>query len=164
MVQLGRPHHPHAQKDGNEIFIDDSGSPIRDKQGKLIGVVLVFRDITMAIKSQEALLANEKLAVAGRLAATIAHEIHNPLDSVSNLLFLMDGQSTPQEIRSSSSTLAKGRRSPASPRSARAMLSLYREAKSPVAINIKEMLESILLLMERRFAALGVTVNPGAAR
>ena len=85
------------QKDGSEILIDDSGAPIRDKQGQLIGVVLVFRDITMSIKSQEALLANEKLAVAGRLAATIAHEIHNPLDSVSNLLFLMDGQSTPQE-------------------------------------------------------------------
>jgi hypothetical protein len=34
-------------------------------------------------------VANEKLAVAGRLAATIAHEIHNPLDSVANLLYLM---------------------------------------------------------------------------
>ena len=40
------------------------------------------------------------------------------------------------------------------------MLSLYREAKAPVAIDIKEMLESILLLMERRFVALGVTVVP----
>jgi PAS domain S-box-containing protein len=147
-----------VRKDGSEIFIDDSGSPIRDKQGKLIGVVLVFRDITMAIKSQEALLANEKLAVAGRLAATIAHEIHNPLDSVSNLLFLMDGQSTPEE-NAQFLELARGEIARVTQIS-RAMLSLYREARAPVAIDLKEMLESILLLMDRRFASLGVTVVP----
>ena len=146
------------KKDGTEIFIDDSGAPIRDKQAKLIGIVLVFRDITMAIKSQEALLANEKLAVAGRLAATIAHEIHNPLDSVSNLLFLMDGQSTPEE-QTQFLGLARGEIARVTQIS-RAMLSLYREAKAPVAIDIREMLESILLLMERRFATLGVTVLP----
>jgi PAS domain S-box-containing protein len=146
------------RKDGSEIFIDDSGSPIRDKEGNLIGVVLVFRDITMAIKSQEALLANEKLAVAGRLAATIAHEIHNPLDSVSNLLFLMDGPSTPEES-AHFLQLAKGEIARVTQIS-RAMLSLYREARAPVAIDIKEMLESILLLMDRRFVALGVSVVP----
>jgi PAS domain S-box-containing protein len=142
------------RKDGSEIFIDDSGAPIRDKQGDMIGVVLVFRDITMAIKSQEALLANEKLAVAGRLAATIAHEIHNPLDSVSNLLFLMDGKSTPEESEQFL-MLAKQEIARVTQIS-RAMLSLYREARAPVPIDIKEMLESILLLMERRFSALGV--------
>ncbi len=146
------------RKDGGELFIDDSGSPIRDKQGKLIGIVLVFRDITLAIKSQEALLANEKLAVAGRLAATIAHEIHNPLDSVSNLLFLMDGESSPQESEQFLK-LAKQEIDRVTQIS-RAMLSLYREAKAPVAIDIKEMLESILLLMDRRFVALGVRVVP----
>ncbi len=146
------------RKDGSEIFIDDSGAPIRDKEGNLIGVVLVFRDITMAIKSQQALLANEKLAVAGRLAATIAHEIHNPLDSVSNLLFLMDGQSTPQETEQFLQ-LAKLEIARVTQIS-RAMLSLYREAKAPVAIDLSEMLRSILLLMERRFAVLGVNVAP----
>ena len=146
------------RKDGSEIFIDDSGAPIRDKQGSLIGVVLVFRDITMAIKSQEALLANEKLAVAGRLAATIAHEIHNPLDSVSNLLFLMDGQSTPEEherfLQLAKLEIARVTQI------SRAMLSLYRESRTPVEIDLREMLNSILLLMERRFAVLGVTVVP----
>ena len=147
-----------VRKDGSEIFIDDSGAPIRDKQGSLIGVVLVFRDITMAIKSQEALLANEKLAVAGRLAATIAHEIHNPLDSVSNLLFLMDGESTPHE-QEQFLQLAKLEIARVTQIS-RAMLSLYRESRDPIEIDLREMLSSILLLMERRFAVLGVTVVP----
>jgi PAS domain S-box-containing protein len=146
------------QKQGSEIFIDDSGAPIRDKDGLLIGIVLVFRDITMAIKSQDALLANEKLAVAGRLAATIAHEIHNPLDSVSNLLFLMDGQSSPEET---AQFLLLARQEIARvTQISRAMLSLYRESKAPVPIDLKEMLESILLLMDRRFAVLGVVVVP----
>ena len=82
-------HTVLIRKDGTELHIADSGSPIRDQCGKTAGIVLVFRDITRERRTQEALLANEKLAVAGRLAATIAHEIHNPLDSVSNLLYLM---------------------------------------------------------------------------
>ena len=150
-------HTVLIRHDGSELFIDDSGAPIRDKTGDIIGVVLVFRDITLAKKSREALLANEKLAVAGRLAATIAHEIHNPLDSVSNLLFLMDGESTPEE---SAQFLALARQEITRvTQISRAMLSLYRESRAPVPIDLKEMLESILLLMERRFANLGVTVE-----
>ncbi len=92
-------HTVLVRKDGTELNIADSGAPIRDKNGEIIGIVLVFRDITMERKTQDALIANEKLAVAGRLAATIAHEIHNPLDSVSNLIYLMRNGATPEESR-----------------------------------------------------------------
>jgi PAS domain S-box-containing protein len=144
------------RRDGTEIYIEDSGSPIRDKHGELVGVVLVFRDVTVAKKSQEALVANEKLAVAGRLAATIAHEIHNPLDSVSNLLFLMDGVANDRE-RDQFLALAKQEIARVTQIS-RAMLSLYRESKAPVEIDLKELLDSILLLMESRFTAAGIAV------
>ncbi len=159
-IQLAK-HSILLRKDLQEILVDESGAPIRDKVGKIVGIALVFRDVTMAIKSQEALLANEKLAVAGRLAATIAHEIHNPLDSVSNLLFLMDGESTPEET-AQFLQLAKQEIARVTQIS-RAMLSLYREAKAPIAIDLKDMLESILLLMDRRFLSLGVTVEPNLA-
>ena len=145
-----------TRRDGTEIYIEDSGSPIRDKHGALIGVVLVFRDVTVAKKSHEALIANEKLAVAGRLAATIAHEIHNPLDSVSNLLFLMDGVANDEE-RDHFLSLAKQEIARVTQIS-RAMLSLYRESKAPVVIDLKEMFDSILLLMEARFTASMTTV------
>ena len=146
-----------VRKDSTELFIDDSGAPIRDKNAGLVGIVLVFRDVTMAKKSQEALVANEKLAVAGRLAATIAHEIHNPLDSVANLLFLMDGNADPEEsahfLQLAKSELARVTQI------SRAMLSLHRESKAPVPLDLKDMLTSILLLLERRFQDLGVTVQ-----
>ena len=50
-------------------------------------------------RAQEALLRSEKLAVTGRLAASIAHEINNPLEAVTNLLFLMRGNASPEQQR-----------------------------------------------------------------
>lgn len=145
------------RKDGTEMNIAHSGAPIRDQTGAIIGIVLVFRDITLERRTQEALLSNEKLAVAGRLAATIAHEIHNPLDSVSNLLFLMRNGVTPEESRQfmdmAEQELARVTQI------SRAMLGLYRESRAPVLVNLKDMLQEILLLMEHRLTDLGVTVS-----
>jgi PAS domain S-box-containing protein len=144
------------RKDGTELNISDNGAPIRDQKGETTGIVLVFRDITMERKTQDALIANEKLAVAGRLAATIAHEIHNPLDSVSNLLYLMrNGAST--EESSQFMDIAEQELTRVTHIS-RAMLGLYRESKAPVVVDLKEMLQEILLLLERRLIDLGVTV------
>jgi PAS domain S-box-containing protein len=150
-------HTVLIRKDGTELNIADSGAPIRDKKGEIIGIVLVFRDITMERKTQEALIANEKLAVAGRLAATIAHEIHNPLDSVSNLLYLMRNGASQEEafhfMDMAEQELARVTQI------SRAMLGLYRESKAPVVVDLREMLQEILLLMERRFIELGATAS-----
>jgi PAS domain S-box-containing protein len=150
-------HTVLVRKDGSEVAIDDSGAPIRNAAGELTGVVMVFRDITMERRTRAALLANEKLAVAGRLAATIAHEIHNPLDSVSNLLYLL--QHDPQDSEAghfldiAQSELARVTQI------SRAMLSLYRESKAPVPVDLKEMLDDLLLLMVGRFQSLGVQIS-----
>jgi PAS domain S-box-containing protein len=150
-------HSVLIRKDGTEIAIDDSGAPIRRENGQLLGVVLVFRDITMQRRTRAALMANEKLAVAGRLAATIAHEIHNPLDAVANLLYLL--QHDPQDpeakhfLEIAQTELARVTQI------SRAMLSLYRESRAPVAVNLKDMVEDLLLLMDGRFHSMGVTVT-----
>jgi PAS domain S-box-containing protein len=150
-------HTVLIRKDGSEIAIDDSGSPIRDESGKLTGIVMVFRDVTMERRTRAALLANEKLAVAGRLAATIAHEIHNPLDSVANLLYLLQQDPAQPEAKHfldiAQTELARVTQI------SRAMLSLYRESKAPVPVNLKEMLDDLLLLMEGRFNSLGAHVS-----
>ena len=150
-------HTVLLRKDGAELDISDSAAPILDQGGNTTGIVLVLRDVTMERKTQEALIANEKLAVAGRLAATIAHEIHNPLDSVSNLLYLMRNGASEEESKQfmdmAEQELARVTQI------SRAMLGLYRESKAPVAVDLSDMLHEILLLMERRLADLGVTVS-----
>jgi PAS domain S-box-containing protein len=156
IVTIGN-HTTLLRKDGSEFSVDDSGAPIRNAAGQITGIVMVFRDITLQLKTRAALLANEKLAVAGRLAATIAHEIHNPLDSVANLLYLLQHEPTNKEssqfLQMAQSELARVTQI------SRAMLSLYRESKAPVSVNLKEMLDDLLMLMQRRFQILGVTVS-----
>jgi len=158
-------NHPILiSRDGSEIPIEESEAPITDREGKLAGVVIVFRDISEQRRAQTALLATEKLAVAGRLAATLAHEIHNPLDSVSNLIYLMQNNPSPEEnaqfLDLASKELARVSQI------SRAMLGMYRESKEPVAVNVQEMLESILLLLDvqMRYAQLNLHTDfaPGA--
>ena len=141
-------------RDGHESIIDDSAAPIMSGTGEMIGVVLVFRDVTEERRMQAALVASEKLAVAGRLAASIAHEIHNPLDSVANLHYLLAQESDPEK-RAEYLRLAQqelGRTMQIS----RTMLSLYREPKAPVPIDLRELIEGVLLLLDRRLKHQGI--------
>jgi PAS domain S-box-containing protein len=78
-----------VRRDGTEIPIHDSAAPIRDAQGKMVGAVMVFRDISVEMEREAAWVQTQRLVSVGRLAATIAHEINNPLQSTSNLLFLI---------------------------------------------------------------------------
>ncbi len=66
-------------KDGTERILADSGAPIRDREGKIIGVVLVFRDITEKRVIEEELQKMEKLESIGILAGGIAHDFNNLL-------------------------------------------------------------------------------------
>lgn len=88
-IVIGLANHTvlrHA--DGRMIPIEDSAAPITGDKGQLIGVVLVFRDVTSERKSQDMLRKSEKLSAAARLSATVAHEINNPLEAVGNLIYI----------------------------------------------------------------------------
>lgn len=81
-------HTSLLRSDGTQIPIEDSAAPIRDANGTLLGVVLVFRDVTGERKAQEVMRRTERLAAASRLSATMAHEINNPLQAVASLVYL----------------------------------------------------------------------------
>ncbi len=86
-------------KDQNELNIDDSAAPILDKEKQMIGIVLVFRDVSERYSSERALMRAEKLASAGRLAAAIAHEVNNPLEGLVNLVYLARGEEDLGKVR-----------------------------------------------------------------
>lgn len=85
-------------KDGTERFLADSGAPIRAKDGTVIGVVLVFRDVTDRIKMERELLIARKLEAVGILAGGIAHDFNNILTAILGNLALAK-QTLPHDDR-----------------------------------------------------------------
>ncbi len=75
-------HTALIRKDGTEIIIADSGAPIKDRESKTIGVVLVFRDITAQYRMEQEMQKMEKLESLGVLAGGLAHDFNNLLTSI----------------------------------------------------------------------------------
>ena len=69
-------------KDGSEKSIADSGAPIRDNESRIIGVVLVFRDVTDQLRMEQEVLKVKKLESIGILAGGIAHDFNNILAAI----------------------------------------------------------------------------------
>jgi PAS domain S-box-containing protein len=86
-------------KDGTDISVSLTVSPIRDASGKITGASKVARDITGTRRAEQALRNADKLALAGRMAASIAHEINNPLEAITNLLYLLEHETLTEQAR-----------------------------------------------------------------
>jgi signal transduction histidine kinase len=69
-------------KDGREILTSMTLSPLRDAEGKIVGVSRICRDITHLKKAEERLLLTERLSSLGELTAGVAHELRNPLAGI----------------------------------------------------------------------------------
>jgi PAS domain S-box-containing protein len=75
-------HTALIKKDGTEIVIADSAAPIKDKQSKAIGIVLVFRDITAQYRMEQEMQKIQKLESLGLLAGGLAHDFNNLLTAI----------------------------------------------------------------------------------
>ena len=144
--------------DGYFIPIEDSAAPIRDDKGKLIGAVLVFRDVTNERKSEELLRKTEKLNAAARLSATVAHEINNPLEAVANLIYLarISPSASPEMIEHLGLAEQELERVA---HITRQTLGFYRESNEPEAIDIPALIESVLRLYSNKLDAKNIRVE-----
>lgn len=142
-------------KSGKIINVSLTISPIRDSSGHVIGASKIARDISERKRAEEALRRTEKLAAAGRLAATIAHEINNPLEAVTNLIYLA------KRNPSNASRLLDmaGQELESVSHIARQTLGFYRETSSPVRFNVSEALENVLSMYTHRMDGRGIEVN-----
>ncbi len=107
--------------------------------------------------AQAAIIRAEKLAVTGRLAASIAHEINNPLEAITNLLYLMRGD-IPAEERQGLLAEAEHELSRAT-EITRQTLRFYREPSQPTATDVAKVLDSVLTLFRSRILAAEVTIE-----
>ena len=86
-------------RDGQERLIENSGAPIRDaKNGSIIGIVLVFRDITEKEKLMEAIQNNQRLESLGILAGGIAHDFNNIMSGIFGYIELARDESDNQLV------------------------------------------------------------------
>ncbi|MHB1958736.1 MAG: chemotaxis protein CheB [Acidobacteriaceae bacterium] len=121
-------------------------------------VLLAMEDLTERKLAETAMIKQEKLAVSGRLAAVLAHEINNPLQAISNLMSILQGSAKLDEQDRSYVTTATeelGRVTDLT----RQSLGFFRESAAPRAVDIEETLEGILKLYDRRMKEKGTTVQ-----
>jgi signal transduction histidine kinase len=118
------------------------------------GVILV--DTSERRRTEDTLRKTEKLAAAGRLAATIAHEINNPLESITNLLYLMR-QGPLDPTSAEYANLAQHELARVS-EITQQMLRFYRQPTVPSLANVGDLLDSVLTLYHGRVIALHVEV------
>lgn len=81
-IQIVRP-------DGKALFVGIAVSPLRNALGELNGHIIVFQDVTELKTMREAVLRQEHLSALGKLSAAIAHEIRNPLASISGSIEIL---------------------------------------------------------------------------
>jgi two-component system sensor histidine kinase PilS (NtrC family) len=81
-LPMQRPEMVFRRSDGAEIFLGFSSSPMKDAGGAVIGTVVIFQDLTPVKQMEERIRIADRLAGVGELAAGLAHEIRNPLASI----------------------------------------------------------------------------------
>lgn len=145
-------------KSGQKIDVSLTVSPIRDESGNVTGAAKIVRDITQKRKTEQALRTTERLASVGRLAATIAHEINNPLEAVTNLIYLAKSSSDPGQVQN----FLRGAEEELERVSqlTKQTLGFYRETKGSALIRIGPLLMPLIAVFSSRARNKGVAILP----
>ncbi len=128
------------------------------KTGIPAGILSLIRDISERKRSEDALRRTEKLAATGRLAASIAHEINNPLEAITNLLFLLRHSCGLEGEALNYVTLAEGEVQRMS-EITQQTLRFYRQSTLPARANMADLLDSVLNFYSARLSSLGIQVE-----
>jgi PAS domain S-box-containing protein len=151
-------------KSGEKLIVEYTAAPVTS-DGIALGAVMMFRDLSERKRAEEALRASEKMAATGRIAATISHELRNPLDSVIQLLYVLKqsnrlGEAERQQLDLIDQELRR------MTEVTQQTLAMHRQSSSMVPVNLAKLLDGVLLLygnkirsnrirIERRYDWLG---------
>jgi len=135
-----------------------SAYPVRTNPTKVRWTGVIVLDASDRKRSEEALRRSEKLAVTGRLAASIAHEINNPLEAITNLLFLMRNFTALDEQAQNYVSKAEHEVRRIA-EIAQQTLRFYRQSTLPARATMAELLDSVLSLHQGRFISLDLHVE-----
>jgi len=137
---------------GKEVTLSVNAVPLRDAAGNVTLAVVTIEDITAQKQAEAALIRSEKLASVGRMAATIAHEINNPLAAVANTLYLArTNADQPDSVRQYLDTADEELRRVA--HITRQALGFYRESNASEVISVNAVLDSAVDLLKSKINA-----------
>ena len=144
-----------------EIEYDARSGKIFDEAGQVSYTVTVLRDLTALrkveqLKVERRMLEIEKFAATGRLAATIAHEVNNPMEAIKNAIYLLAG-SMPDTASPVYNILKSETERVA--RIVRQMLGLYRNTEQVKPVNVNMIIEDTLLLLNRQLQRANIEVE-----
>jgi signal transduction histidine kinase len=141
----------------DQRYVDFVYQPLREANGNVSGIIVLGVDVTDRKMAQDALLRSEKLAAAGLLASSIAHEINNPLEAVTNLLFLARNaavspiakeflESADTELRRVAAVVTKS-------------LQFHRQYSKPLPVHIDFLIDSTLSLYQSRITQAEIAIE-----
>lgn len=148
--QVQRHEMRFRRKDGREAPLGISFWPVRSGQGELVGIIGVFQDLSAIKEMEERMRQADRLAAIGRLAANIAHEIRNPLASLSGAIEVL-ARELPLDADRDRLAQVVLRESDRLNQIIKQFLEYARPASlRPLPMKVGEVLDEVLLLLEHR--------------
>jgi PAS domain S-box-containing protein len=143
---------------GEHRYWNVSYSPVYNTSNKVEAITAVTLEMTNQKKAEAALIQSEKLAAVGRLASSISHEINNPLEAITNLLYLIDlSKELPEGIRRYVHT-AQNELSRVC-QIATQTLRFHRQAVRATHVSAAELVDAVLNLYQGRLANSSIKVE-----
>jgi PAS domain S-box-containing protein len=125
--------------------------------GRITGGVAVNTDVTQAQLQDEALRKSEKLAAVGQLASSIAHEINNPLESITNLLYLVQKSDSMDEVKEYA-RIAQDELARVTEITLQT-LRFHRQQSKPVEIDLADLMRTVMALYTGRLLVRSLSVE-----
>jgi signal transduction histidine kinase len=146
----------------DRLEMEVSATEIRDSRGAVMAIVSVMQDIGRLRelerrRLEQVLFDSEKLAATGRLAASIAHEINNPLEAVQNALYLLEKQLGADTNNRQYLDIAS-RETQRMSRILRQMLGFYRQQESMAETDLNALVEEAGALVAKRLRERGIQI------
>lgn len=159
-IRSGEPYeieYRFEDKNGRYRWHLGRAIPVRDEAAKIVKWIGTCTDIEDMKRTQSNLLRAEKLAAAGKLAASIAHELNTPLGAVFNLMYLVRHEEKPY-LKDEYLTEAEHELERVS-RLANRCLSIYRGGTSKTAVKLDELIDEVIGVFHDSAVSRGISID-----
>ena len=144
-------------KSGEKLIVESTAAPVVS-DGTTLGAVMMFRDISERKRAEIALRASEKMAATGRMAATISHELRNPLDSVMQLLYVVKQSPKLGDVERQQLDLMDQELRRMS-EVAQQTLAMHRQSSSMVPVNVAKLIDGVMLLYGKKIRSQKIQIE-----